>query len=299
MERRVQRRHRPQPARGGPVPVPQSSSRGALPDQEAHPAVPAEVLVVGGVRGAGELPVQPVHHVRQPARPIAVLGGQPLERHGFQRGRQRWQGGPAPRLPEQPPDRDPRQHPAAGVHPVRDRLQGVRAHAPGGDAAVERVVRSRYRSATRIHVAARLRPVHERGPDARGLDIRLHEQHGQEPETLTDHGGGEPDQPARCPIGSGGPIPGRGEGDPEPVRIRGQRVGQQPPQRPQVIGHRWQPEARLVVLEAGLPGPDARVEIVIPARPVGEGSGRAHGLRRPRRPQRAAVPWPRAPARPA
>ena len=272
-----------------PVAVPERPPGAALPDQEPGPAVTPQVRMIGRVGHAHDLPVQRVHDLGQAPMPIPAVGGERLERHGLQRRGEWRDGGPAPRLPGQAPDRDARQHPASGVETVGDGLCRVRAHAPGGDPRVERGVGTRNRRAARVHVPSCLRAVHQRGPHAAGLGLRAHEQHGQEPECLAHRGGCEADD--ACV--------GRILRDPEPVRVRGQRVGQEPPQRAEVLGHRREAEGCLVALQGGLPGPDARVEIGVPARPAGDGAGGSHRLRRPRRPRTAVARWRPARARPA
>ena len=62
---------------------------------------------------------------------------------------------------------------------------------------------------------------------------------------------------------------------PEPVRVRRQRVGQEPAQRCQVVGHRRLRQPRLVVLDRRLPGQRAGVEVPVAAGAVRHRDARA------------------------
>ena len=89
--------------------------------------------MVLGMCAADDLAIEVVEDRLEPALGVGLGAGDRLERHGLERRGERRDGRPAPHLAEQPPDRDPRHHPAPRVEAVRDRLDGVRAHPPGVD----------------------------------------------------------------------------------------------------------------------------------------------------------------------
>ena len=160
VQRRVERGDRAKAPAARPVDVAVRPPGAPLPDEEPAPALArAGTRAPRGARsrsapGPGRRP-PPRAAVRRRGRRAATASNGTASRAAGSGGH----GGPAADLPEQPPDRDARDHAPPRVERVRDRLGGVRAHAPGVDPGVERLVRSGDR---------RGRPGRRRGPPAPG-----------------------------------------------------------------------------------------------------------------------------------